>query len=153
MDCYICGKEYKSWQGLFYHKRKVHHCEDVRSSRYEYELKHAAKIAEGKVRKCIFCPRRLHKITMEKHYLEKHKENFTWMKCKLCCREHREEMLKNHIKEHNIYFRDEYYMKPEKLEDLLNTEHYDVILVTLKNLQRNVENLIVNLMKGAYRDR
>ena len=25
-------------------------------------------------------------------------------------------------------------MKPEKLEDLLNTEHYDVILVTLKEL-------------------
>ena len=25
-------------------------------------------------------------------------------------------------------------MKPEKLEDLLNTEHYDFILVTLKEL-------------------
>ena len=36
MDCYMCGKEYKSWHGLFYHKRKVYNCVDVRSSLYEY---------------------------------------------------------------------------------------------------------------------
>ena len=135
--------------GLFYHKRKIHNYEDVRSSRYEYE------IAEETARKCMFCPRRLRKVTMEKHYLEKHEENFTWMKRKLCCREHREEMLKDHIKEHNVYFRGECYMKPEKLEDLLNTEHYDVILVTLKELAEKhlIVNLIVNLMKGSSRDR
>ena len=34
-------------------------------------------------------------------------------------------------------------MKPEKLEDLLNTEHYDVILVTLEELQRSVGKQIV----------
>ena len=43
-------------------------------------------------------------------------------------------MFKDHIKQHNIYSKNEYYMKPEKLEDLLNSEHYDVILVTLSEL-------------------
>ena len=43
-------------------------------------------------------------------------------------------MFKDHIKGHNVYFRGEYYMKPEKLEDLLNTENCNVILVTLKEL-------------------
>ena len=43
------------------------------------------------------------------------------------------EYMKTEKLEHNIYFRGEYYMKTEKLEDLLNTEHYDVIL-TLKEL-------------------
>ena len=75
MDCYICGKEYTSWQGLFYHKRKIHNCEDAHSSRYEYEIKNAAKIAEEKARekacKCMFCPRRIRKVRMEKHYLRK----------------------------------------------------------------------------------
>ena len=23
MECYTCGKKYKSWNGLFYHKKKV----------------------------------------------------------------------------------------------------------------------------------
>ena len=82
MDCYICGKEYKSWEGLFYHKRK-RNCEDVRSSFYEYKLNHAAKLLEEKSCKCMFCPRCLHKVTMEKHYLKEHKGNFTWIKCKL----------------------------------------------------------------------
>ena len=35
-------------------------------------------------------------------------------------------MFKDHIKEHNVYSKNLYYKKPEKLEDLLNTEHYDV---------------------------
>ena len=43
-------------------------------------------------------------------------------------------MFKDHIKEHNVYSEDYYYMKPEKFEDLINTEHYDVILVTLSEL-------------------
>ena len=124
MDCSICGKEYKSWRGVFYHKRKVHNCEDVLSSRYEYEIKSAAKIAEEKVRQFLFRHRRLRKATVGRHYLEKHKENFTWMKCKLCCREHREEILKDHIRGHNVYIRDE----------LLTTEHHDAILVALEEL-------------------
>ena len=40
-------------------------------------------------------------------------------------------MFKDHIKWHNIYPKNEFYTKPEMLEDLLNTEHYDAILVTL----------------------
>ena len=80
----------------------------------------------------MFCPRRLRNVTMEEHYLKEHIGNFTRVNCKLCCRERREEEFRNYIKEHDRYFRGEYYMKPEKLEDLLNTDHYDVILVTLK---------------------
>ena len=82
----------------------------------------------------MFCPQRFRKETMEDHYWKKHKENFTWIKCKLCCRDRREEMFKDHIKWNNIYSKNEYYMKLEKLEDFLNTEHYDVILVALKEL-------------------
>ena len=37
-DCYMCGKEYTSWRGLFYHKRKVHNCTNVYSRQYELEL-------------------------------------------------------------------------------------------------------------------
>ena len=122
MDCYICGKEYKSWQGLFYHKRKVHNCVDVRSSRYEYEIKNAAKFAEDKARK----------EAMEEHHRKKYKEDSTRIKCKLCCRDCREEIFKDYIKQQNIYSKNEYYMKPEKLKDLLNTERYDVILITLE---------------------
>ena len=43
-------------------------------------------------------------------------------------------MFKDHIKKHNVYSENDYYMKPEKFKDLLNTEHYDVILVTLSEL-------------------
>ena len=45
-DCSITSERYKSWEGLFYHKRKRHNCEDVHSTRYEYELKHAVKLLE-----------------------------------------------------------------------------------------------------------
>ena len=46
MDCYIWGKEYTSWSGLFYHKQKVHNCTNVRSKIYEYEIKNAAKCTQ-----------------------------------------------------------------------------------------------------------
>ena len=108
MDCYICGRKYKSWQGLFYYKRKIHNCEDSSRS--------AVKLSEEKARKCVFCHRRLREVKMREHYLKEDRGNFTWVKCKLCCREHREEEFKEHIKQHNIYFRGKYCMKPEKLE-------------------------------------
>ena len=98
------------------------------------KLKNAAKLLEEKTCKCILCPRRLRKVTMVENYRKKHKENFTGIKCKLYCHEHREEMFKDYIKQHNIYSKNKYYMKPEKLEDLLNAEHYDVILVRLSKL-------------------
>ena len=40
-------------------------------------------------------------------------EEFTWIKCKLRCTDRREEMFKYHIKQHNIYSRNKYIMKPE----------------------------------------
>ena len=65
MDCYICGKKYKSWIGLFYHQPKIHNSVNARSSRYEYEIKNALKLAEEKAGKCMFCARRYCKGTME----------------------------------------------------------------------------------------
>ena len=69
--------------------------------------------------------------------------------CKLGGSESREETFKNHIRWHNIYSKNEYYMKPEKLEDLLTTEYYDVILVTLEELaekRREANRKILKLM-------
>ena len=83
----------------------------------------------------MVCPKRFRKGPMENHFRKKHKGNFTWIK--LGCSERREETFKDHIRWHNIYSKNEYYMKPEKLEDLLTTEHYDVILVTLEELAEN----------------
>ena len=132
MDCGICGKEYKSWDGLFYHKRKVHNCENVHSRRYDYETKNAAKIAakitEEKSRKCIHCHKHHLKPAMEKRYLKSHKEDVMWIECKLCRKEHREEMFKDHIRGHNRYMRDEYHMKPDELEELVNIVSYDAAL-------------------------
>ena len=154
MDCYICGKEYTTWEGLFYHKRKFYNCTNFRSSRYEYEIKKATNLAEEKVCKCMFCPQRFRKETMEDHYWKTHKENFTWIKCKLGCSEVREEMFNDHIKEHNVYSKNDYYMKTEKLKDLLNTEHYDVILVALKELaekRRETDHKIFKSMDSRPR--
>ena len=69
---------------------------------------------------------------MEEHYRKTHKENITWIKRKLSAVNIAKRCL-NIILRNNIYSENDYYMKPE-LEDLLNTEHYDVILVTLSEL-------------------
>ena len=72
--------------------------------------------------------RRLRRLTMERHCLKMHKEKFTWTKCIICCREHQEEMLADHIRAHNVYLRDVHYMEQKKLEELLSTEnHYAAI--------------------------
>ena len=75
MECYTCEKEYKTWEGVFYHKRKVHNCVDVCSRRYGLELENATKTAEAKARekarKCMFCLRHLRKVTMGEHYRKK----------------------------------------------------------------------------------
>ena len=60
------------------------------------------------------------------------KEKFTWRKRIIFCGEHQEEMLVDHIREHNVYLRGEYYMEPEKLEELLNTENHRAAMTTLK---------------------
>ena len=38
----------------------------------------------------------------------------------------RGEALKDHIHQHNVCANN-YYMEPERLEDLLNTEYHDVV--------------------------
>ena len=82
-------------------------------------------------RKCTHCHKHNHKAAIEKHYLKSHKEHFTWIECKLCRKEHREEIFKDHIRGHNRYVRDEYYMKPEELEELLKTGRYDAALTAV----------------------
>ena len=75
--------------------------------------------------------------------------NFTWIKCKCGCSERREEMFKDDIKWHNIYSKNEYYMMQEKLEDLTNTEHYDVILVALKELAEKRRKINREILKST----
>ena len=60
MDCYICGKEYTSWNRLFYHKRKVHNCIDARLGRYELEfkLKSSVKPVKKEAPKCMLCSKK-----------------------------------------------------------------------------------------------
>ena len=119
-------KEYTSWSGLVYHKRTVHNCTKAFPGLYKCNIKSATKLTEERASECKVCPKRFRKGPMEDHYRKKHKENFTWIKCKVGCSGRREETFKDHIRWHNIYSKNEYYMKPEKLEDLLTTEYYDV---------------------------
>ena len=154
MDCYISGNEYTTWEGLFYRKRKVHNCTNVRSSRYGYEIKNAGQLAEGKALQYMFYDKHFRKETMEDH--NRKKSNFTLIKCKLGCSKRRKEMFKDHINWHNIYSKNEYCMKPEKLEDLLNPEHYDIILVTEELAEKQIvkysSRWILDLvyLKGAH---
>ena len=43
----------------------------------------------------------------------------------------REAMFKDHIRGHNRHMRDEYYMLPKELEELLNTGSYDAALTAV----------------------
>ena len=52
-------------------------------------------------------------------------------------------MLADHIREHNVCLRGEYYMEPEKLDELLNTKHHDATMTTLKDL---VEKHVINVL-------
>ena len=90
------------------HKRKVHNCINVCPNLYECKIENAAKLPEEKACKCMFCPKRFCKETMEDHYWKKHKENFTWIKCELGCCGRLEKMFKDHIKWNNIYSKNEY---------------------------------------------
>ena len=132
MDCYICDKKYKSWGGLFYHKRKVHNCTDIHSRRYELELelKSSVKPVKKEAPKCILCSTNSYnKEKIEVHYWKVHRDSFKWIECKIdrcryACGKVREEEFKDHIKRHNTMYSKEgsrYYMEPEKLEDLFNT--------------------------------
>ena len=57
-------------------------------------------------------------------------------------------MLKDHIRGQNVYLRGEFYMEPEKLEELLTTEHHDATMVILKEFaekQREFNHLFCML--------
>ena len=152
MDCYICDKKYKSWDGLFYHKRKVPNCTDVHSRRYELELqlKSSVKPAKKEAPKCILRSKnRYNKEKIEVHYWKVHRDSFKWIGCKIdrgryACGNEREEEFKDHIKRHNTIYSKEgnwCYMEPEKLEeDLFNTEHLDVVQPMLVGLRAVEEN-------------
>ena len=133
-NCYVCGKKYTSWTGLMYHKRKVHNSINVHSALYEREIKNAAK-------KCLFCLKMHRKPAMEDHYHKEHKECFQWIKCKFGCSEVREEVFKDHIWQHNVHVKKNYYMKPEELEEMFKRESYDDIQDKLKELkEKRVES-------------
>ena len=97
MGCYMCGKEYKTWNGLFYHKRKVHNCDNAHSARYNWELKNAEKILAEKAKKCPQCPKKHRKPAMEQHFKRAQSEQFVYAACKLCQEECRTEVYNDHI--------------------------------------------------------
>ena len=61
----------------------------------------------------MLCPKMYCKGTMKVHSWKKHKENFKWVK--LGCNKVQEEVLKDHIKGHNV-----------NAKNLLNSEHHNV---------------------------
>ena len=146
MDCYKCDKKYKSWEGLVYHKRKVHNCIDVHSRRYELELKlnSSVKPVKKEAPKCILCCKNsCNKEKIEVHYWKVHRDSFKCIECKIdcgrfACGKVHEEEFKDHIRRHNTMYSKEgsrYYMEPEKLEDLFNAEHLDVVRAMLVGLR------------------
>lgn len=135
MTCYTCGKEYKSWSGLFYHKKNIHKDASVHSSVYEYKLKNPLP----KAQKCMFCEKLHVPIKMEEHYKKFHESMFKWIKCNMCYDEAiREECIKEHILEHNKdkYFGGAYLIKPEELNDLFSSLTFNEILEKLKICQK-----------------
>ena len=82
VNCYLCGKEYTSWRGLFYHKRKVHNCTNVYSRQYELELelKYLVKPERKEAPKCMLCFKKI-----EVHYWKMHRDSFKWIECKISC--------------------------------------------------------------------
>ena len=76
-----------------------------------------------------------------------HRDSFKWVECKIdrgrfACGKVREGEFKDHIKRHNTMHSKEgsrYYMEPQKLEDLFNTEHLDVVQTVLVGLRAGEE--------------
>ena len=142
-DCHICGKKYKRWQSLFYHKRKIHNCDNVRSAKYDLELKNAAKIAERRAKKCPHCPKFHRKPTMEEHFKRVHKDKYVYVTCKLCQKECREGSYNDHTNVHNSYGRGRHFMDPEELDKLFVSSSSDDALVALTaaiEKQRDFDN-------------
>ena len=52
MECYTCGKKYKSWNGLFYHNKNVHGT-DVRSSAFDLKVIKAEE--RNRTDECVLC--------------------------------------------------------------------------------------------------
>ena len=105
----MCKKKYKSWEGLFYHKRKVHNCVDVHSRRYELELKlkRSVKHVKKEAPKCMICSKKRYNTEKgEVHYWKVNRDSFKWIACKIgrgrfACGKGREEEFKDHIRRHN----------------------------------------------------
>ena len=95
------------------------------------------------VPECILCSKNSYNTEkIEVHYWKVHRDSFKWSECKIdrgryACGKVREEESKEHIKRHNTMYSKEgsrYYMEPEKLEALFNTEHLDVVQAMLVGL-------------------
>ena len=81
-------KKYKSWNGLFYHKRKVRNCTNVRSRRYELELelKNSVKPEKKEASKCMLCSKKSYnKEKVEVHYWKVNRDSFEWVECEISC--------------------------------------------------------------------
>ena len=98
------------------------------------------------------------KEKIEVHYRKVHRDGFKWVECKIdrgrfACGKVREGDFKDHIKRHNTMYSKEgsrYCMEPDRLEDLSNTEHLDVVQTMLVCLIADVEK---RLEERLERDR
>ena len=110
----------------------------VHSSRYELELKlkNSVEPVRKEAPKCMLCSKKpYNKEQIEVHYWKLGRDSFKWVECKIdsgrfACGKVREGEFKYHTRRHNtVYSKDgsRYYMEPEKLEDLFNTEQLDVV--------------------------
>lgn len=147
MNCYVCDKRYKSWSGLFYHKRTIHNDTSVHSKVYDNKMKNQAKHDEDRAKKCLFCPLMRCKGTMEEHYRKKHHEKFAWVECELCTgsRQVRYDVFGEHIVEvhnkHREHGREDVHMNVDELESLFETAGgFDIAISTLKKMKDEQKN-------------
>ena len=116
MNCYVCGKEYKSWSGLFYHKKNVHGS-NVRSKPYDRKME--AKERE-KLHDCLHCSNCYCAKELEEHYKASHRQHLEFIFCRICSSDCRREIFKDHIRAHNIWIDIERIKKAE-LDKLFET--------------------------------
>ena len=109
--------------------------------------------------KCMLCSTKSYnKENIEVHYWKVHRDSFKWVECKIdrgrfACGKVRDGEFKDHIKRHNTMYSKEgsmYYMEPEKLEDLFNAGHLDVVRTVLVVLRADEEK---RLEERLERDR
>ena len=121
LKCFVCGKGYRSMQGLMYHKRNIHGS-NVRSYVYVRTL---AKTASRKLVKekhvCQYCPDvHLPQAELEVHFACHHRDCFSFVFCRMCSVDVRQEVLLVHLRNHNCRGRGWKYVEEDRLVQLVS---------------------------------